>query len=131
MTDLHYDSPACWTWPPPHADLIARVGLEADLLRHWQDGRCAACGILSDRLVEDHDHRTGFIRGYLCRSCNTREGKGGGALLALYRERNPATILGVEEVYINIYGRTPALRRDWTDEEFQEVSDLIDRVFGE
>lgn len=40
-----------------------------------QDGRCAICRRIPDltrRLDIDHDHRTGVIRGLLCRGCNMR-----------------------------------------------------------
>lgn len=34
------------------------------------DGRCAIC-FLRGGLIIDHDHRTGLIRGDICRGCNT------------------------------------------------------------
>lgn len=57
---------------------------------------CEGCGIYvhdySDRRV-DHDHETGKIRGMLCDTCNTTEGKYEGNLerirgLLNYMERN-------------------------------------------
>lgn len=40
-----------------------------------QDGRCAICGSADHgrdgyRLVVDHDHKTGAVRGLLCNNCN-------------------------------------------------------------
>ena len=69
-------------------------------MKEWHDGRCAICG---DRavLVNDHDHRTGWQRGYLCNRCNILEGLGYGGVFEKYRRRNPAGICGVQEPYWN------------------------------
>lgn len=45
-----------------------------------QDGKCAICGIDLPSAADkdaclDHDHKTGFVRGVLCRNCNGIEGK--------------------------------------------------------
>jgi len=32
---------------------------------------CNICGINKERMVRDHNHRTGFIRGVLCEQCNS------------------------------------------------------------
>lgn len=113
-----YDySPACWSWPAPtEADwdriregIRARYEEASDLLLengtfmvlHWQRERCAVCGRV-DSLVEDHDHETGLFRGFLCRSCNIREGRNPGdgyRVWREYRERNPASICSVQERY--------------------------------
>jgi Recombination endonuclease VII len=53
-------------------------------LHERQSGRCAVCGA-TGRLVADHDHNTGLLRGLLCPSCNNREGGLGGADIDAYR----------------------------------------------
>lgn len=66
----------------------------------WQEDRCAICGGRYRRgLVTDHDHRSGIIRGRLCRGCNALEGFGYGGVFAKYRAWNPATIWGVRQIY--------------------------------
>lgn len=47
-----------------------------------QEGCCALCGVAAETLPEqsrvlhvDHDHKTGKIRGLLCRWCNTMLGR--------------------------------------------------------
>jgi len=39
-------------------------------LHRSQNGKCAICGQSGLRLVIDHDHASGKIRGLLCNSCN-------------------------------------------------------------
>ncbi|TBL44261.1 hypothetical protein EYA84_02125 [Verrucosispora sp. SN26_14.1] len=117
--------PACWSWPVrPVAELVdcALGGILAGLspfarelilegrndglmaIEQWQQQRCAVCGIHQlGQLVLDHDHITALVRGYLCRSCNVREAHTFGPF-ELYRQRNPATILGVTTVYESILG---------------------------
>ena len=44
---------------------------EFDALMERQDGKCAVCQApKGDRLVVDHDHRTGVARGLVCHRCN-------------------------------------------------------------
>lgn len=86
--------PACWSW-------LVSEGMDLD---DFQDGRCGACGVPNRRMVLDHDHDTGLIRGLLCRYCNAREGHAsihGDHIWTRYRRRNPATILGVVERYVD------------------------------
>lgn len=50
------------------------------LLAQKQGGRCAICGTALSTLADkdaclDHDHKTGLVRGVLCRNCNGIEGK--------------------------------------------------------
>lgn len=125
--------PACWSWPvPPALDLPARRQNLADKLgfdladpedrgcvdlildgdggglrlSQFHAGRCAICGQrpVDRHLVDDHCHKTGQIRGLLCRSCNTREGVSKGDLYIRYRRIHPAQILDIYEPYIG---------RDW------------------
>lgn len=45
--------------------------VEFDLLSQNQNGKCRLCDkVPKGRLVVDHSHTTGKIRGLLCRSCN-------------------------------------------------------------
>jgi hypothetical protein len=118
-------APACWSWPPerPTNDDLSRrfwegidtTGYSAsalellqeaadalhndeETLRTWQAGRCAICGETGRRMVCDHDHESGLVRGWLCSSCNTREGVAigfPGTIMAAYRERPPTTILAL------------------------------------
>jgi hypothetical protein len=95
--------PSCWSWPWPVPD-----GPDWERLLAWHYGRCAICGA-ADNLVEDHDHQTGLVRGYLCTGCNTREGIYGGAgLYVKYRQRPPAAILGVSIRYVHPITGQPA-----------------------
>lgn len=40
-----------------------------------QRGCCAICGVRHERLVVDHDHRSGVVRGLLCVGCNFAVGE--------------------------------------------------------
>lgn len=107
------DTPTCWGWPIPvdlvestkatHRAYWARLGPEehAELvLSEWQAERCAVCSRVG-RLVTDHDHHTGRVRGLLCRSCNVTEGmrRRDGGVFDRYREKSPAAILGIISRY--------------------------------
>lgn len=98
--------PACMSWPLPLTDDAA----DEFQMQRWQAGRCAMCDKTGSPLVLDHDHDTGLIRGYLCRSCNTQEGFGR-HLPRFIRWRNgwnPARLMGIEEQYILLNGLTEA-----------------------
>jgi len=59
-----------WGDVEKHADLKSGV---VHMLLKLQEGRCAICGEpdgLRGRLVLDHDHETGKLRGLLCDRCN-------------------------------------------------------------
>lgn len=46
---------------------------EYDKLMEAQQGKCAGCGQARNyRLDCDHDHKTGVLRGGLCRGCNRK-----------------------------------------------------------
>lgn len=97
--------PACWSWPAPEED--GDYSAEVCLIL-WQADRCAVCGRSPEGLVEDHDHATGLVRGWLCRSCNTCEAgvHPPDSLFGRYRQSNPASILGVRLRYVDPYTRT-------------------------
>lgn len=74
-------TPACLTWDITAEDLARAADCPEHfahvLLWNWQRGQCACCGEWSSqlvRLVRDHDHATGLLRGLLCKPCNTFEG---------------------------------------------------------
>ena len=71
------------------------------LLSTWQARRCAICGDPRSRLVADHDHDTGLVRGYLCPPCNTQEGfpVDYEDTFAQYRKMYPTRQLGISIVY--------------------------------
>lgn len=108
--------PECWSWAPeiPLDRITGEYGWDPDrftprfqtgdeqalriALAAWHGRRCAVCGFRDPRLIDDHDHDTGLIRGLLCRSCNGREPHDDG-LFGKYRERPPARILGIHLRY--------------------------------
>jgi hypothetical protein len=92
--------PACWRWPAVGV-IAADEAEQSQILYEWQAGRCAVCGRLA-HLLEDHEHATGLTRGYLCTSCNTREGIYSAQQdgpFAKYRDRHPTLILGMRIRY--------------------------------
>jgi hypothetical protein len=85
--------PACHSWPLPEMP-ATRWGV-----RLWQGERCAVCGLGDSDLVEDHDHETGLVRGWLCRSCNRLEPGSSSAQFKAYRAVPPMAMCGVVELY--------------------------------
>jgi hypothetical protein len=123
---------ACWSWPVA-GEHLRRAGeardclhleqarsLAWDLLVDWQARRCAICGSRDDRYL-DHSHETGLVRGWLCHGCNIGEGLSHipGGQFERYREKNPATILGIKIRY-----RDP--RPSW----YEPTSPAVDRSPG-
>jgi hypothetical protein len=90
--------PSCHVWEVPDGQVPSHLSA-TQALRRWQAGACATCSARPERLLVDHCHRTGLVRGLLCTSCNTAEGMRSAPSLVAYRERPPAVMLGVEEQY--------------------------------
>lgn len=102
--------PACHVWGVPETPVPEHLTATAALHR-WQAGACAVCSATRGRLVVDHCHATGLVRGLLCSSCNTAEGVGDARVFAAYRGRPPAVMLGLEEQYGSAwdgFGSAPA-----------------------
>lgn len=85
---------------------LSRRALELalyDMSSHWLSvfhaGRCAICGRAVGRIVEDHCHDTGQVRGELCQGCNVAEGRSSLPIYVRYRRIHPAAILDVHEMY--------------------------------
>lgn len=113
LRDAFNVDPACWSWvvtdeirtdlaASEAADSLAEnVNLFCRGMRAFDHGCCAICGQLGNE-VQDHDHETGLVRGWLCRSCNTREGMypcGGNDVFARYRRWHPYKMLGLQHRY--------------------------------
>lgn len=136
--------PACWSWsgmPDPAvwqlepSSFVDRLPADAradhygrEMIHAWQAGRCAICD-QRDALIEDHDHVTGLVRGYLCRSCNIREGvySASASIFGRYRERHPASMLGLRLVYFGPFHEDGAQPEpvgefdQWTDNPMRGV----------
>lgn len=90
--------PSCHTWIIPEGEVPPHLSA-TQALRRWQDGACAICSARPKRLLVDHCHRSGLVRGLLCTSCNTAEGLRDAPSFAAYRSHPPAVLLGAEEQY--------------------------------
>jgi hypothetical protein len=127
---VHQSMPVdCWSWPVSGDDRRRAAEAQAcedprvardlawGLLADWQGGRCAICSRRSEFL--DHSHKTGLVRGWLCRSCNIGEGFTDipGGHFERYRMKNPASILGIEIRYYSPF-------TGWAEPESGERTDL-------
>lgn len=90
--------PSCHVWQVPDGEVPPHLSATR-ALRRWQAGSCAMCSASPRRMLVDHCHQTGLVRGLLCTSCNTAEGLGSSLAFVAYRERPPAVMLGVKEQY--------------------------------
>ena len=84
-----------WWELPDHSEIRAA-------LMEIQEGACALCPA-TGRLVIDHDHKTGLIRGLLCKSCNDREG----------RVRSSLFQTVADEAMLAYLANPPAAGRGW------------------
>lgn len=130
--------PACWTWPEPGRTELQKSATDEYSQRlamwAWHEG-CAICGRVGLRQVEDHDHETGFTRGWLCDECNVREGYRWGGVYAMYRECNPAVIFGFSARYVDrVTGLAAEPRPVLTEEEqerrFEATRVALEEAFG-
>jgi hypothetical protein len=84
--------PLCCNWSTP-----AMIDDDpSDQLADFHSGRCGICGSLRASKL-DHDHRSGLVRGWLCRSCNLKEGHADepADVFARWRAVPSAAMLGV------------------------------------
>lgn len=92
-----------------------------EVLREHPAGHCAVCGERRSRLLVDHDHETGLVRGLLCNGCNASEGRDYRApWFERYRENPPAARLGLHVPYSS---RLPVKRE--SEPLLREVAQLV------
>lgn len=68
-------------------------------LLEWSNGGCSICGARPEdsKLDVDHDHKTGKVRGILCRSCN----------LALGMLKDDKRLLHIAIAYLDYFDDEP------------------------
>jgi len=121
-------TPAFKFWESPMIGPLPEVYCR---MRTWQDGRCGLCGFRG-QLVEDHCHDTGKVRGMICKSCNTTEGRGNGHNMDQWR--NGVTVaaqLGIDELYVDIFGNTPMRDKEVSDAELDELGRMLETTSDE
>ncbi len=106
LAELPLDTPFQRLWQETKADMLDPAAPGA-LLELFHDRRCALCG-LRRRLIVEHDHDSGLVRGLACGSCNALEGVSRvrkqkrlpvTGLIENYWSNSPATILGLRIRY--------------------------------
>ena len=125
--------PSCHVWRVPAGEVPPHLSA-TQALRRWQAGACAMCSALPERLLVDHCHRTGLVRGLLCTSCNTAEGLQSAPSFVAYRERPPAVMLGVDEMYGSPWGEEIAPSNASPEERLQCNAahvDAAEALFGD
>lgn len=73
-----------------------QVAKAREILARRQDGKCPVCGRVFSKSVVgclDHDHKTGLIRGVLCRACNRLEGQVQNRILMAGGKEDPIKLL--------------------------------------
>ena len=61
----------CWECERKLKQQLAEAHKSAPLKPH----KCDCCFKVTEILIVDHDHETGFFRGWICRNCNQGIGK--------------------------------------------------------
>ncbi len=96
--------PAYLQWDRNHERLSENAlllegseGLSA--LWDWQENRCAMCGFEDDKIVKDHCHESGLIRGLLCTGCNLEESRRNDIRWQIYRKFPPTKLVNVKVFY--------------------------------
>jgi hypothetical protein len=121
--------PSCHVWRVPEGAVPKHL-TATQALRRWQAGACAMCSASGGRLLVDHCHRTGVIRGLLCSSCNTAEGLGSSPAFAAYRERPPAVMLGAKEQYGSAWDGHGVTGKRKADQRNAAHVDAAEALFG-
>lgn len=76
------------------------------IILEQQDGKCAICGMIPLVPCLDHEHKRGFVRGVLCRTCNAGEG----------RVKSVLTRCGVKDQLNYLKGLIEYLEKHQTDQ---------------
>ena len=84
-------------WSENASLLEGSEGLTA--LWDWQEYRCAMCGFEDAKIVKDHCHESGLIRGLLCTGCNLAEARSNQLPWRIYRKFPPTMFVNVKVFY--------------------------------